>query len=171
VFDGLSLLTTHDMLRSTMQPFGRSTAGASVAVGDVTNDGRGDLVVGMASGGSTVKVFSGMDYRLVRTFSAFPPSYRGGVGQVGFSRVALGGVTLVVGDVYGTGVNNVIAGAGPGSKPGVAIFHGVTFRRARLYLARPIASKAGVIVSVVPLDGGNPGLLEQVLIKTTPGSR
>ena len=60
------------------------TGGVRVASGDVNGDGRVDIIVGAgAGGGPHVKVFSGHDLSLLRSFLAFDPSYTGGVHVTG----------------------------------------------------------------------------------------
>lgn len=81
-------------LISTFQPFGPNfTGGLDVAAGNVTgpvvtamNPGNANqIVVGMANGGSQVKVYGYNDssgtpvYYQLRSFQAFPSSYTGGV--------------------------------------------------------------------------------------------
>ena len=55
------------------------TGGISVGSGDVTGDGKADIIVGAATGSSHVRVFSGADGTLVRSFFAFGPTYTVGV--------------------------------------------------------------------------------------------
>lgn len=92
-------------------PFGTSfTGGIRVATGDVNGDGRPDLVVGTASGGSQVRVFDGNGGGLLSDFIAYS----------GFN----GGVTVAVGDVNGDGVDDIVTGSGPGATPHVKAFSG-----------------------------------------------
>ena len=85
-------------------------APSSVALGDVTGDGRADLIVGAGSGGlPSVKVFDGATGALELTFEAYGALFRGGV------RVA-------VGDVDGDGKPELITGAGPGGGPQVNVY-------------------------------------------------
>ena len=79
--------------------------GATVAVGDVTGDGRADIVTGADQwGGPHVRVFDGTSHQIVGEFFAYDPAFRGGV------RVA-------VGDATGDGRPDIVTGAGPGGGP------------------------------------------------------
>jgi hypothetical protein len=68
---------------------GRKARGAFIAAGDVTGDGRDDIIAGAARGGGNVKVIDGVSGAVVNGYSPFGKAFRGGV------RVA-------VGDVNGT---------------------------------------------------------------------
>src|SRR5262249_22759064 len=99
VFDGV----TGEQFTGTfaeINPFnGRSQKGAYVASGDVTGDGRDDIIVGSALGGGKVKIYDGVTGSLVNEYDAFGKSYRGGV-------------RLAVADVDGDGVQDVVVGQG-----------------------------------------------------------
>ena len=92
-----------------------SRGGAFVAVGDVTGDGRADLVVGAGTGNRPqIKIFRGQDLNVAApvasaNFFAYDINFTGGV------RVA-------VGDVNGDGIGDVIAAPGKGAQPIVKIF-------------------------------------------------
>jgi hypothetical protein len=85
--------------------------GVSVAVGDVTGDGVGELITGAGpSGGPHVRVFSlaGSDLVEVAGFYAYDPAFPGGV-------------SVAAGDVTGDGIAELITGAGPGGGPHVRV--------------------------------------------------
>jgi hypothetical protein len=84
------------------------TSGVFVAGGDVTGDGRDDIIVG-EGGGPRVRVFDGVNGSQVRDFFAFEPNFTGGV------RVATG-------NIVGTPVDEIIAGPGPGRDAQVRVF-------------------------------------------------
>jgi hypothetical protein len=123
VFDGTTLGQTTPRVIRSFNPFAIGTTGYNVAAGDLNHDGKADIVLGEDSGGSSVIVFSGAD--VVNTGAAltflvtFP-----GIDDTGF----LGGATVAVGDVNGDGTPDVIAGAGLGGGPRVALFDGTTIR-------------------------------------------
>ena len=61
-------------------PFGSSfTGGVNVATADLTGDGTPDVIAGMASGGSQVKVLDGKTGAELHSFTAFEASFTGGV--------------------------------------------------------------------------------------------
>jgi hypothetical protein len=86
--------------------------GVRVAVGDVDGDGRPDIVTGAGLGGGPhVKVFSGADGSLIRSFFAYNPAF-------------LGGVYVSAGDYNGDGRADILTGAGAGGGPHVEVFSG-----------------------------------------------
>ena len=88
--------------------------GVNVATGDVTGDGRTDLVVGAGvGGGPEVKTFDGLTGAVARDFMAFDPATRGGV------RVA---TAFVDQDASA----DIVAATGPGSTPDVRTYSGAT---------------------------------------------
>jgi hypothetical protein len=89
------------------------TGGVRVAVGDVNGDGTPDIITGPGKGGgSLVKVFSGVNGRLLQSFNAYAP------GQTD-------GVFVAAGDVNGDGRADIITGTDVGAKPLVKVFSGV----------------------------------------------
>jgi hypothetical protein len=86
--------------------------GVYVAAGDVTGDGKVDIITGAdAGGGPHVKVFDGVTRAEVRSFFAYGASFSGGV--------RVGAV-----DINGDGVLDIITGAGPGGGPHVRVIDG-----------------------------------------------
>ncbi len=84
--------------------------GVNVAVGDVTGDGKREIIVGLGSGAQPeVKVF---DYkgRLISSFLAYDEKFRGGV-------------KVAVGDVNKNKIAEIVTGAGSGGGPHVRIFN------------------------------------------------
>ncbi len=92
-----------------------SPGGAFVAIGDITGDGRADLVLGAGQGNrSQVKIVRGQDLaspapKFSANFFAFNMDYTGGV------RVA-------VGDVNGDGIGDLVTAPGVGDTANVKLF-------------------------------------------------
>jgi fimbrial isopeptide formation D2 family protein/uncharacterized repeat protein (TIGR01451 family) len=86
------------------------TGGVFVAVGDVTGDGRGDIVVGPgAGGGPVVAVFDGVTTAPITRTAAYPaPDFRGGV--------RVGSV-----DANGDGRAEAVVAPGPVAEPWVRV--------------------------------------------------
>ncbi len=130
--------------------------GARTAVGDVNGDGTPDLVVAAGvGGGPRVAIFDGKSIgpaftptRLVADFFVFEAALRNGA-------------TVAVGDVDGDGRADLVAGAGNGGAPRVAVFSGTGIlaglgidapRVADFYVTDDFRSRAGTRVTVKDLD-------------------
>ncbi len=88
---------------------GSFTGGVFVAAGDTDGDGAGDIVTGAgAGGGPHVEVFSGKTGAVIKSFFAYSPTF-------------MGGVTVAVGDAGGTGIADIVTGAGAGGGPHVTV--------------------------------------------------
>lgn len=111
VFDGVSGAEVRSFLA-----YGGFTGGVFVAAGDVSGDGRADIVTGVdaATGVAPhVKVFDGVTGAELHSFFAYDASFAGGV------RVAAG-------DLTGDGRADVITGPGANGNGQVKIFNGAT---------------------------------------------
>jgi hypothetical protein len=98
----------------SIQPFEASfTGGVFVAAGDVTGDGKADLIITPDEGGGPrARVFSGNGFAQVSDFFGIEdPDFRGG------ARAA-------VGDVNGDGIGDLLVAAGFGGGPRIAVFNG-----------------------------------------------
>jgi hypothetical protein len=90
------------------------TGGVFVAAGDVTGDGKADIITGAgAGGGPQVKEFDAATGSVVRSFYAYPATFTGGV-HVGAS------------DVLGDGTIDIVTGDGTGRAPQFEVFDGQT---------------------------------------------
>src|SRR5579871_3690557 len=99
------------------------TGGVNVAVGDIEGTGTPDIITAPASNAySNVKIFSGKDGSLVKSF--FP--YDGGF---------KGGVSVAAVDIVGDGKIDVVTAAGTGGGPHVKVYTGV---RSSETLAAPL---------------------------------
>ena len=101
------------------------TGGTSVAVGDISGDGRADIVVGAGVGSmSQVKAYDGA--------ALFTASGKQAVAQptairnfIAFDKTFRGGVSVSVGDLNNDGIGDIVVGQGPGAG-GVRAFDGKT---------------------------------------------
>ena len=108
VFDGLTGQETLSYLA-----YGEAdTGGVWLTVGDITGDGRAEVVTGPGAGASHVRAFDA-DSTEVASFFAYDPSF-------------LGGVRVAVADVDGDGVAEVVAAPGPGGGPHIRVIQGTT---------------------------------------------
>jgi uncharacterized protein YkwD len=115
--------------------------GVVVAAGDVTGDGRADVVTGTGPGGGPhVKVFDGRSLTLVGEFMALAPGFHGGV-------------TVATGDVNGDGRADIVTGQGPGGVPCVRVFDGASLALLQDFTAYAPTFAGGVRVATADLDG------------------
>ena len=84
--------------------------GVSIAAFDVNNDGTVDLVTGAGfGGGPEVKVFSGVDFSLIKSFFAYAIDFTGGV-------------FVAAGDLLSDGTYEIVTGAGEGGGAHVKVW-------------------------------------------------
>jgi hypothetical protein len=126
------------------------TNGVFVAVGDVTGDGRADVVVGAGSlGGPRVQVRDGATFEVVQDFFAYDPGFRGGV------RVAVGDVD---GDQEaGDDTAEIVTGPGISGGPNVIVYDidaDNTLSKQASFFALDSTYRGGVFVGVAPKFGG-----------------
>jgi hypothetical protein len=133
--------------------------GARAAVGDVTGDGVGDLVVAAGfGGGPRVSVFDGKALAAGQLTHPFGDFFIFGGPDATTLR---NGVFIAAGDVNGDGCADLIAGGGPGGGPRVLVVDGKSL--AQNGPANPVAvanffagdpgNRGGVRVAVKNLDG------------------
>lgn len=117
-------------------PYAGSTVGVRVAAGDVTGDGRADVVVSPATGTLPVQVHSGAGFALVRVIdpAAGSPS----------------GVFVAAGDLNGDGFAEVVSGQTVGGAGRVRVYDGRTGALRRDFV--PFAGSAAPRVAVYDLD-------------------
>lgn len=129
-------------VKASFRPYGdRYALPVNFAVGDLEGDGRAEIVTGGAAGGGPhVRVFNADGVLINPGFFAYDPRFRGGV------RVALG-------DLYGTGRDVIIVGAGLSGGPHVRVFA----KNGRLldpgFFAYDPSFRGGVSVAAGDVDG------------------
>jgi glucose/arabinose dehydrogenase len=114
--------------------------GVTVAAGDVSGDGRADIITGTgAGGGPHVRVFNGMTLAEFRGFFAYGTGF-------------LGGVNVAAGDLNGDGRADIITGPGAGGGPQVRAFDAITNNVISDFMAYPIGFRGGVRVSTADVN-------------------
>jgi hypothetical protein len=111
------------------------SGGVFVAVGDVNGDGHAEVITGPGAGrGPLVQVFDGTNLPQLRgSFNAYSPGFTGGV--------RVGAV-----DVSGTGLADILTGAGPGGGPAVEVFDGQSLSLIDSFFATNPKFTGGVFV-------------------------
>jgi hypothetical protein len=129
--------------------------GVHVAMGDINGDTVPEIIVAPGAGrGPEVRIFNAFTGKLVRSFNAFDPGYRGGV-------------NIATGDVNGDGAADIIVGMGvsAASIPQVKAFDGRTGDELFRVLAYDNSFTGGV--RVASADFNNDGFDD---IITAPGA-
>ena len=109
--------------------------GVFVAAGDVTGDGRADIIVGSdGDGPPSVNVINGRTGRLIRALD---------LSDLGLT----GGVRVAAGDVNGDSRADVIVAGGPGSLSLITVFDGGNFERIQSYFGFNLSDRGGVNLS------------------------
>lgn len=115
--------------------------GVRVAAGDVTGDGRADIITGAgAGGGPHVKAFSGVNLGETHSFFAYDSGFQGGV-------------NVAAGDVNGDGISDWVTGTGGASTAHVKVFSGGSGAELSSFFAFPPSFLGGVNVATGDLDG------------------
>lgn len=156
-FTNLSLQSLADFT-----PFGPTyNGGVQIAIGNVAGDRTQEIVVGMESGGSVVKVYAneptsaGEQFFRIRRFEAFGAGYTGGVS---ISAANVDARLNTVTDPYDYNYSEIVIGRSVGA-PTIRIFDAqapTVVRRASYYAFDPNIQANNVGISVVAgnTDGG-----------------
>ncbi|GIW05325.1 MAG: hypothetical protein KatS3mg060_0130 [Dehalococcoidia bacterium] len=141
---------------------GQDVKGLRVASGDVTGDGRADIIVAPAPGAALpVRVFDGTTNAPVRSFFPFGPTYRGGI-------------SVAVGDFDGDGKADLATSVESGA-PFVRVFlHGDPDRPVTSFIAAPNTVDSnetitihGATVAAGDLDGDG---RDEIIVGSVGGS-
>jgi len=109
--------------------------GVNISTGDIDGDGEDEIITGAGfSGGPHVRIFN-QDGEAEENFFAYDKNFRGGV-------------NVAVGDINQDGIDEIIAGAGPGGGPHVRVFDG-RGQIMRGFFAYENSFRGGVKVGVV----------------------
>lgn len=114
--------------------------GINVGAGDVTGDGKADIITGSGVGVSPhVVVFDSANAQAIYSFYAYLPQFKGGV-NVG------------AGDVDSDGKADILTGAGPGGDPHVKVFSGADGTQKQSFDAFATSFNGGVSVASADLN-------------------
>ncbi len=120
--------------------------GVFVTAGNLGLDGRTKIVTGSGMGGdSEVRVWDYQSLSLEQSFNAFASSKPLDGRLVDF--LFQGGVRVGLSDWDGNGINDLVAGAGPGGGPHVKVFSGIDYKLKASFFTRDPNYRGGVFVS------------------------
>lgn len=127
----------------SFQPFGDGfRGGVNVAAGNFDGSNGDEVIVGKGSTGDTrVRVFAA-DLTTLANFLAFAADARGGT-------------SVAAGDLDGDGMAEIIAGAGRGNRPNVAVFDSGDAAPLGVFLAYDAGFRGGVAVAATVNPSGN----------------
>ena len=129
--------------------------GINVAVFDLNNDGRQEIIIAPASAGpAEIKIF---DYQgsLKNSFFIADRNWRGGL-------------SIAAGDLDGKGKAQIVAGFGPGHEPQIRLINSEG-RVIGVFLAYEKSFRGGVNVAVANLDGRIDRSKAEIIVAPGPG--
>lgn len=141
--------------------------GVYVATGDVDGDGVAEIIVGADQGGGPAVGIYSANGTMKDSFFAFDPNF-------------IGGVRVATGDVTGSGLMDIVAGAGPGGGPQVSVFDPISKATILSYFAYDPNFVGGVYVASGDVNGdrradiitgpGSPGGPNVIVVSGANGS-
>jgi photosystem II stability/assembly factor-like uncharacterized protein len=135
--------------------------GVRVAMGDVNQDGRDDIICGAGPGGGpNVRVFDGRTFAMIRDFFAFDAKFAGGV-FVAF------GVQANISGIFTSITPEIIVSADAGGGPHVKMFDGSTGAEVLSFFAYDAGFTGGVRVATLP--AGGPNVPPKIVTAAGPG--
>jgi hypothetical protein len=115
--------------------------GVRVASGDVNGDGVADVITAPGPGrGSDIRVWDGKTHGLIQQFTAYAPSF-------------VGGVFIAAGDTNSDGYADIITGADGGGGPHVKVFSGKDGSLLQSFYAYTASFVGGVRVAAGDVNG------------------
>jgi hypothetical protein len=128
--------------------------GVRVAVGDVTGDGVPDIVTAPGRGGGPdIRVWDGTNFKLIREYMAYAPTFGGGV-------------FVATGDTNGDNFADIITAPDAGGGPLVEVFNGKTSAMGQSYYAYAPTFAGGVRLAAGDINGDGKA---DVIVGAGPG--
>lgn len=139
------IFTTAGKLLKSFNAYDKNfRGGINVAIGDINDDGKSEIVTSMLQGGnSTIKIFTIEGKSLKLDYFAYDKTYSGGV-------------SLALADLNSDGRAEIITAPMSGTKPDIRIFglsNGKIVRVMPNFLAYDKSFRGGIAVSAGDLDG------------------
>ena len=130
--------------------------GVNIATADLNSDGKYEIITAPASGyKSEIKIFTS-DGKLLRSFLAYPESFKGGA-------------SIAVGDVMGDSGLEIVTGAGKSGFPQVKIFSNAG-KLLSTFLADKPEMATGLRIALLDIDGNVRRRQSEIVITRQSGS-
>lgn len=130
--------------------------GVNIATADLNSDGKYEIITAPASGyKSEIKIFTG-EGELLRSFLAYPESFKGGA-------------SVAVGDVMGNSGLEIVTGTGKSGIPQVKIFSD-SGKLLNTFLADKREMATGLRIALLDIDGNVRRRQSEILITRQSGS-